>query len=117
MSIEQTDTIDFLNIDKTGDVLLTISDHLDWEGDEESHLLLLQEKLNAYLRFIESGEMLRRYPEAKERSIVIQILSKFPMSKKAEIFFKKACNAIHEAGFQLRFEIFSQNQTNIDIHD
>lgn len=42
MSIEQADVIDAIVVDKeTGQVVLTISDHLEW-GDD--HLLLLQEK-------------------------------------------------------------------------
>jgi hypothetical protein len=48
MSIEQADTIDFVNIEKaSGDVLLTISDHLDWDETERQHLILLQGKLNS----------------------------------------------------------------------
>jgi hypothetical protein len=42
MSIEQTDVVDFVGIDKkSGDALLTISDHLAWDQDEDEHLLLL----------------------------------------------------------------------------
>jgi len=58
MSIEQADKIDFVNIeDKTGDVLLSISDHLSWDEGEGEHLLMLQAKLNTYLAFIEGGQM------------------------------------------------------------
>ena len=60
MSIEQTNTVDFVSIDEiSGDALLTISDHLAWDENEGAHLELLQNKLNAYLRFIESGELER----------------------------------------------------------
>jgi hypothetical protein len=110
MSIEQTDTIDFVNIEKTsGDVLLTISDHLDWDETERQHLVLLQGKLNTYLRFIESGELYQRYPETSERPIVIQIVSKFPMSERAGILFERACSSIHNAGFKLRFKLYPPN--------
>jgi len=110
MSIEQTDTIDFVSIDKaSGDVRLTISDHLDWDETEGKHLVLLQGKLNAYLRFIESGELFQKYPETSERPVIIQITSKFPMSKNAEIFFEKAVGAIHNAGFKLMFRLLHPN--------
>ncbi len=50
MSIEQTEIVDFVNIDrKSGDVWLTISDHLPGDHGEGEHLVLLQNKLNAYL--------------------------------------------------------------------
>ena len=52
-SIDQTDKIDFVTIEyKTGDVLLSISDHLSWDQDEGEHLLMLQAKLNTYLAFV-----------------------------------------------------------------
>jgi hypothetical protein len=67
MSIDQTDTIDFATIDKTsGDVWLTISDHLPWEENEDDHLVLLQNKHDAYLRFIESGEVFKKVPDTRD---------------------------------------------------
>jgi hypothetical protein len=50
MTIDQTDLIDFATIDKaSGDLWLTISDHLSWAEDQGKHLILLQSELNAYL--------------------------------------------------------------------
>ena len=57
----------------TGDVILTISDHLDW-SDSSSHQLLLQVKMNRYLAFIESGEIEQSYPSAKGRAVVIEVV-------------------------------------------
>src|ERR1700675_748214 len=111
MSIDQTDTIDFATIDKTsGDLWLTISDHLPWlEEDEASHLVLLQNKLNAYLRFIESGEVLEKLPESRSRGIVINLVGKFPLSQKADFFFGKARAAVEGAGFRLQFSLMRPN--------
>jgi hypothetical protein len=101
MSIDQADTIDFATIDKaSGDLWLTISDHLPWDENEENHLLLLQNKLNAYLRFIESGEILSEIPEAKGRNVVINIVGKFPLSRNADFYFRKAQTVIEGAGFR-----------------
>ena len=52
MSIEQSDVIDFVSIDQNDNLVLTISDHLA-RDEELRHLFLLQEKINAYLRFLE----------------------------------------------------------------
>ena len=39
MSVEQTDTIDAIGVDKeTGNVVLTIVDALEWTGTNRSHL-------------------------------------------------------------------------------
>jgi hypothetical protein len=58
--------VDAIDTDKDGNlVTLTITDHLAW-GDDQ-HLLLLQQKLNTYLAFIESGEIHATYPAAKDK--------------------------------------------------
>lgn len=106
MPIEETEVVDFVDIDcESGDVRLTISDHLPWDHDKGEHLLLLQDKLNAYLRFIESGEMTKKFPETKGRRVVINLVCKHPLSEKASLFFKKASSAISAAGFALRFKL------------
>jgi len=105
MAIDSTDTVDSIGIDPTSDeVLLTISDHLDWKGDDKEHMLLLQEKVNSYLRFIESGEIYRKYPQAKGKAFVINIMGKFSPNEYANLFLKKIETLLHEAGYKLRFE-------------
>lgn len=69
MSIDQSETIDFIGIDReTGKVVLTVSDHLDW-GDVESHVALLESKVNNYIAFIESGQLAIDYPDGAGREV------------------------------------------------
>ena len=106
MSIEDTNVVDAIGVETaTGDVVLTIADHLDWE-DEGGHLLLLQEKLNAYLRFIESGEMNQTYPEAENRRVVINVIGRYPLSEHAMKVFDQAIATLNSAGIGLRSELF-----------
>src|SRR2546427_9504377 len=57
MPVENHGLVDAIGVVKeSGAVALTISNHVDWE-DSRAHLLSLQEKLNRYLAFIESGEL------------------------------------------------------------
>jgi hypothetical protein len=108
MSIDQTDVVDFVSIDNaSGDLWLTISDHLPWDEDEGNHLVLLQDKLNAYLRFIESGEVFETVPEARGRNIVINLVGKFSLSQQADLFLGNARAAIEGAGFRLQFGLGS----------
>jgi hypothetical protein len=110
MSIEQENVIDFVAIDRaSGDLHLTITDHLPWDHNEGNHLVLLQNKLNAYLRFIESGEAFEKMPAAKGRSIVIKLVGKFSLSEQASRFFELARCRIEEAGFRLQFTLKRPN--------
>jgi hypothetical protein len=100
MTIEQHEVIDFAGIDIDGNATLTISDHLPWT-DLNGHLFHPQEKLNGYLRFVESGEIYRKIPETAGRPIVIAVVLKFPAPLEARWFFTKADAAVAGAGFRL----------------
>ena len=106
MTVEEPSKIDFNVIEpQSGDMRLVIADHLDWK-EEGEHLLLLQNKLNSYLAFIESGEIYAKLPKATGRKIVIEVVGKFPLSDEARKFYGLAGKAIEDAGFSLRFEHF-----------
>ncbi len=106
MSVEQKDLVDFVSIvNETGAVRLTVSDHLKWDKDSPGHLVILQDKLNSYLRFIESGEIFQAYPEAKGRRIIIDVVCKYPPGEKEAEFVAYSSNLAREAGVEL---IYSQ---------
>ncbi len=104
MSVEQTSVVDIIGIDnKTDEVILTISDHLIWDSNSD-HLYLLQEKINTYLSYVESGEILESYPKAKNKRVVIKIYSKFEPDEGGLIFLSKVKSIIEGAGFGFTFE-------------
>ncbi len=73
MSIEDSESVDSASISEaTGEVVLTISDPLDWT-DERAHFLILEKKVNAYLGFIESGRLSQSMPEAQDRRVKIAL--------------------------------------------
>ncbi|WP_119939198.1 DUF6572 domain-containing protein [Neorhizobium sp. NCHU2750] len=110
MAIDQVDQIDFYSIDRiSGDLWLTISDHMPWDIDDGNHLVILQDKLNTYLSFIESGEVHSKVPSSNGRRIVIILVGKFPMSSRAESFFQMAAISVARAGFSLRFQLTQPN--------
>jgi hypothetical protein len=114
MSIEKTDVVDAIGIEKgTGDVVLTIADSLDWESSETEHLQMLQEKLNAYLRFIESGELLESYPADAGRRPVISLVGRCEPSAAAFRFLAAARQSIEGAGFSFRFEKYGGDSTDM----
>jgi hypothetical protein len=105
MSVTEPKTVDVIGIDHaSGDVVLTISDHLDWE-DVTDHLLQLQEKVNTYLVFIESGEMLESYPKSAGRRPRIEIVGRYPLHPDGVEFVRKARAVIAGAGFDLDHKV------------
>jgi hypothetical protein len=71
---------------------LLIADHLDWEN-ELQHLSLLQDKVNAYVSFIESGQVYSVYQDAKSADgFIIDLRFKYKLTdncnKLLEVFRK-----------------------------
>ena len=106
MTVEDVAVIDILGINKAEEVVLTISDHLDW-SNEVDHLLTLQAKINKYLEFIENGEIFEKYPKAKGRKIVIEVIGKHEPPPRAKDFIEEAMRRITKAGFCFRFRLFA----------
>lgn len=95
--------------EKTGIFRLGISDHLNWnENESGEHLRMLQEKINAYLAFIEGGQLYEDQPSAKGRNISIQVYGKYPLSGAAKEFYTKAQKIVSEAGFDLEFKLLEE---------
>lgn len=107
MTVEQTNLVDFVSvISSRNEVVLTISDHLEWD-DKNEHILLLQEKLNSYLAFIESGELLSSYPSAKGKSVVVDVVCRHPLNVAASEFFDRGVSIFERAGFRLTHQVLS----------
>jgi hypothetical protein len=84
-------------------VKLIVSDHLDWT-DPAAHALLLQEKLNTYLAFLEAGELPRATTVAlpPHPEIVITLVSLYAPPAEASEFLSRV--AAFLAGEGIRFE-------------
>ena len=104
MSVEDKQVIDLIGTEKDGTVVLTITDHLEWS--DNNHLLTLQDKLNDYLAFIESGEIFESFSADKNSEIEISVVCKYEPSEEGLEFFTKCKEIINNAGFKFSYETF-----------
>lgn len=105
MALEQTTQIDAIGVERrSGRVILTLIDATNWD-DEESHLHLLQDKINSYLRFAESGEIYEKYTDATGRKCVISVIAQHEPTHVGFQFLNVAKATIEQAGFEFRFEL------------
>jgi hypothetical protein len=105
MSINQTDTIDIISTSPDGKVILTISDQYSWE--ETRHLQMLQDKINAYLKFIESGQVIDSYPHAGGRETRIEAVFKFEPTNETTSFLEKAKSVITGAEISFQWRVLN----------
>lgn len=98
MSVIETDSIDAIGMEKEARrVFLSIIDPLVWDHDNV-HLYTLQEKINTYLYFIESGELLKALPDAAGFDVAIELILKYIPTDTAITFFDKTTQLLLDKG-------------------
>lgn len=72
MSISNPSIIDAVAA-KDNRLILLISDHLRWDDLQVTHMRMLQDKLNTYIRYIESGGYKEKFPDRDFSEFIIEI--------------------------------------------
>lgn len=102
MSIEQPDVVDAIGLEtSSGKVILTIADHLSWDAEDE-HIIALQNKINTYIAFVESGEIHSIYPNSAGREPIIEIVMRLPPSRAGDEFLSQVRSILEPTGIGLR---------------
>ena len=108
MSVVDEGSVDAIGVENaTGKVVLTISDHLDWT-DAETHTLALQEKLNTYLAFVESGEIVESYPDAAGRSVAFDLVMRVAPDARGSMFLSRVHGVVEGAGIEMRYRLLGE---------
>jgi hypothetical protein len=92
MSVVETNQVDIVATRPgSSSVVLVVADHLPW-NDVDEHLRSLQAKLNTYISFIESGQILRleEPPIPPNPEVCIRVAMRYAPPPAAQEFFKKA---------------------------
>ena len=107
MSITETKVVDIIAVPEwePENVILVITDHLEWgdKAQQGEHLLLLQEKINSYVAFIESGELLESYPPAKDKLPIIRVNGLYELPAQGKTFVDQVTDLLKGAGIGFEF--------------
>ena len=94
MSVIENSVVDGMGLAENGKMKMLITDHLDWV-DEYNHLLILQEKINAYIGFCEGEQYKDVYADVEIEHVVFEIHFLYEPTKNAYIFLKQIPNRIN----------------------
>jgi hypothetical protein len=112
MSVDDRNVVDGIGVEKTTSIVaLTLSDHRTW-GDTQ-HLHALQDKLNDYFRFIESGQLLQSYPLAVGKTLRIDVVCQFAPDDSGIRLLKMAREVAESAGWSLSWVVLDDAQQAI----
>lgn len=107
MSIEDTEKIDIIATrPDSHQVRLVIADHLDW-SDAESHLLHLQDKVNSYIEFIESGQVLEQPNIPADPEVAIHIEFAYELPDAAMAFLRELEPILADAGIGMSMRVLA----------
>lgn len=107
MSITNPEAIDFWAIPhwEPENIILAITDHLEWGNavEQGEHLLMLQEKINLYIAFVESGEMHTKIPAALDKQPIIRVFGLHELPEQGERFVNQVTQALEAVGIGFEF--------------
>ncbi|WP_167959047.1 DUF6572 domain-containing protein [Anaerosporobacter faecicola] len=108
MAIDNANVVDGIGIGKEGKVLcMLLTDHFPWMVDDENtlseydHLMLLQNKINGYISYLESKQYEEIYPNEDFNIAVIKIHFKYDITDTCEKFLNSVQNQIGQCGIKL----------------
>ena len=105
MTITQTSVVDFIGVEEEHEsVYLAIADHLEWSPEEPEHLLALQDKINTYIQFIESGQVYEAREGIRAFSLKIKVFGAHPLSAEGQAFYRHATEVLRPLNVALEFE-------------
>lgn len=105
MSVLDRDTVDGMALDKDEKgIRLLIADHLDW-SNEYQHLLLLQEKINAYIVFCESKQYNQVYKNILDEYIILEIHFRYEPTINTMNFLEQVQRQVEEIGIVIECHI------------
>ena len=100
MSVADLDKVDMMGFTEGGKCLrMVISDHLDWE-DEEAHLWILQDKINAYLALLQDKKW-RKKNAKRVRYAEIVVFFVHDMTEMAQKFLQMVQDQLGQHGIKI----------------
>lgn len=103
MSVAQGEVIDLVTESPSGEIVLIMSDTDDWDGSPE-RVLQLQNKLNTYHAFVDSGQLYDLHPQARGRPIRFQLDTLEALDPAAQALADEAARSLAEEGIDFVVE-------------
>lgn len=86
--MQKHEQVDVVTMSADGStIILSLVETRTWDSTGQ-HLIDLQAKVNAYLDFVETGQLVERYPEAKGKKVLFRLHSVEAPDKRTSEFIE-----------------------------
>jgi hypothetical protein len=107
MSVLETDLIDYIYLDDDERTpVLVVSDPLTWRPPEDQrHLDVLRDKLNAQITFVETGQIKGVWPDYTGGPVRVEVIGRCPLTQAADQFYDLARKVMTGVNMDLKFQL------------
>ena len=110
MAITEKDTIDSVAYEKNT-LIMQLYDHLDFEGKfEYDHLVMLQDKLNTYIWYVDSKQYQETYPDKKFENFLIKIFFVCEITELCEKFIRNVNLKLQKSNIHIDWFVEKYNE-------
>ncbi len=109
MSVVDKDIVDGIALSENKVIKLLLTDHLDWE-EEYEHLLMLQDKINSYLAFCESGQYKEVYKNCEAECVVFEIHFLYEPTQNAYKFLEQIPAQVGELSVEIECQVSEDSE-------
>jgi len=101
MSVSEPATLDGFAIGNNGEAVLMLFDHLPWDNEGE-HLMILQEKINSYIAYIETKQYEKQAPGQVIDRFIIDVSFLHGVTDNASAFLQHVATQIEPLNITLQ---------------
>ncbi len=110
MAITEKDVVDSVAY-KDDFLLLQLYDHLDFEGEfEKDHMMMLQDKLNTYIWYIDSKQYRETYPGKEFSEYLIKIFFVFEPSELCKKYITHVNKRLSDTMIKIEYIVESDDK-------
>lgn len=103
MAIDNRDTVDSVAYE-SNTLILQLYDHLDFDEEfEYDHMVMLQDKLNTYIWYIDSNQYQDTYPEKEFSNFIINVFFMFEPTGLCKKFLENINLKLSEANIHINY--------------
>jgi len=96
-------TIDLVGFNqKKNQVNLLLLDQRTWE-DPKEHIDRIQERILAYVKYVEDGSFIQDYPQMIGVEIIIRVVFKYVPTDEGMSYIEEAQSVLSDTGYHLEF--------------